>query len=209
MKTAVIVIISILIGTLLFSALYTPAVSADVAESAYGKLIRLHIVANSDSEYDQGLKLALRDALLAEYGDEMAGFTNQSEAAEALKDLLPTIKEFSDGFLADAGVKYSSNPVLCRENYPDREYEGAFLPAGEYLSLQVKLGEAEGQNWWCVFFPPMCNEVAKGEKIYSVDKKTFIAAGFTPEEYEIITETKKPEYVIKFKIVEFFKDIIK
>ena len=90
--------------------------------------------------------------------------------------------------------------TLDREYYPTREYEGVSMPAGTYLSLRVMIGEAKGQNWWCVLYPPLCTSSAKPES-------TLKQAGFTPAQIRVLTEGESPRYKLKFKFLEFFESL--
>ena len=101
----------------------------------------------------------------------------------------------------EKGYSYPVSVELGEEEYPTKTYESCAFPAGEYLSLRIKIGAAEGKNWWCVLFPPMCLSAA-------TDKETFTSVGITDSQYQIITETDKPKYKIRFKILESFSEII-
>ena len=103
------------------------------------------------------------------------------------------------------GCEDSVNVTLGEEKYPLRQYRDLCFPSGTYLSLQIRIGEAAGQNWWCVLFPPICMSAATASKKQTED--AFVAVGFTPEQYRIITETDRVTYRVKFKILEVFDEI--
>lgn len=118
------------------------------------KLVRLHVIAASDSEYEQALKLRVRDAVLKELEMRLEGVTDSAEARRkigaALSDLGVAARDAAEG-------REITVSLSC-ESYPTRRYEGFALPAGEYESLRVTIGEGCGRNWWCVVFPPLCTD---------------------------------------------------
>ena len=165
----------------------------------YDDMIRLHVLANSDSEEDQALKLKVRDAVLEEA--EKICASNSEEAYVKTKEALEILERAAETKIKEERYDYPVSVVLGEEKYPEREYEGFTLPEGTYTSLRVLIGEAEGKNWWCVLYPPLCT--ASAEKREDV----FIAAGFTDEQYKTITESNNKTYKIKFKIAEIIKDL--
>lgn len=174
-------------------------------EEIYESVVRLHVLAHSDSEEDQALKLAVRDAVLAYTSPLLAECKDREEAEARLRESLDDIREVAEECLREKGDPHRVEAVLVREEYPTKSYDGICFPSGEYLSLQVKIGEAEGKNWWCCLFPSLClgnatvsNEEAEG---------AFIEVGLTPPQYKIITETEKPIYRIRFKILEILRGI--
>lgn len=165
----------------------------------YDSVIRLHVLADNDGEEAQALKLHVRDAVLAAAKPLLAGVKTKAEAEAIIKRSLPTLREAALAALRERG---STDPVtltLTKEHYPTKTYEALAFPAGEYLSLRVKIGKAAGQNWWCVLFPPLCLSAAT-EK--SEAEAAFLAAGLSEEQYRIITDTDKPKYKLRFKILE-------
>ncbi len=130
------------------------------AENLYDSVIRIHILANSDSPEDQELKLAVRDEILQYAEDNFPKSTSREVAEEALEAQLEEIATVAEQVLAGKGCPEKVEVSLSEEYYPTREYEGLSLPQGQYLSLQVKIGSAEGQNWWCILFPPVCTRSA-------------------------------------------------
>ena len=163
----------------------------------YDNVIRLHVLAESDSERDQALKLSVRDAVLAESEALLEGVTDRADAESVLRVSLPQIKEAAEAALGRAGAPNEVEVSLTREAYPRRTYEAVALPAGEYLSLQVKIGAAEGKNWWCVLFPPLCLSAATADR-----EATCLSAGLTDEQYRLITESEGGRYKLRFKILE-------
>ena len=111
--------------------------------------------------------------------------------------MLSEIVKQAEKTLRDNGSDYHVSALIGKENYPTREYGDIRLPAGNYSSLRVMIGKAEGKNWWCVLFPPLCTGTAKPDD-------TLVAAGFTPGEVRILTDSESPEYTLKFRILEIF-----
>ena len=102
--------------------------------------------------------------------------------------------------LLSAGAEPRVQVTLTKEEYPTRRYENLAFPAGPYLSLRVLIGEAAGQNWWCVLFPPLCLSAATDKK---QQEAALLSAGLTEEQYRIVTDTDKPRYKLRFKILEW------
>ena len=186
---------------IIFSALMLPVVMLFVlfplhdASAVYDGVIRLHVLAHSDDEDEQKLKLSVRDAILSAFGETINEGKSKEAAEEKLTSLLPEIEAVAEETVGAAGYSHDVTVTLCREYYPTREYEGMRLPAGEYLSLRVLIGEGAGQNWWCMVYPPLCTSSAEAGEALS-------EAGFTPSQVRLLTEDEDKEYVMRFKIVE-------
>ena len=168
-------------------------------EKIYESVVRLHVLANSDSEADQALKLKVRDEILAYTSPKVIDSSNREEAIEILQGELDNIKKIAKEVVKSEGYEYSVDVTLTLEDYPTRNYESMSFPSGEYVSLRVLIGEAEGQNWWCVLFPPLCLSAAS-EK--ATNEEAFIAVGLNSDQYKIITETQDTTYYLRFKILE-------
>ena len=167
------------------------------SESAiYDNVLRLHVLANSDSSEDQALKLEVRDRILEETATLFKDCKSKDEAREAVESNLDKIREIAEQTVREAGYDYGVSVSLGEEEYPTKNYEECCFPAGEYLSLRVMIGEAEGENWWCVLFPPLCLDAA-GES-----REVFAEVGLTDEQYSFITETDNAQYKVRFKLLE-------
>lgn len=173
----------------------------------YDAVIRLHVVANSDSEQDQALKLAVRDAVLEVASERLAACESRAEAAERLESILPELETIAEQTLAEHGCELPVRVVLGEEQYPTRNYESFSFPAGEYLSLRVLIGESAGQNFWCVLFPPLCTSAATVTRERAEDE--FIAVGLSKEQYGIITETDSTQYKIRFRLLEVLEPLLR
>ena len=174
-------------------------------ERVYDDVIRLHVLANSDSQEDQELKLKVRDGVLDKVSELLADCPDRDSAMEKLsrEESLDEIEKTAAGVIASEGYGYEVSVSLGKENYPRRTYDAMCFPSGTYDSLRVQIGDAEGKNWWCVLFPKLCLSVAtKG------NEEAFVEAGFTPDQYKIVTDTDQPEYEVKFKILEIIEDMV-
>ena len=171
----------------------------------YDTVVRLHVLANSDTAEDQALKLQVRDAILEVTAPLVEGCTTQSQAMEVLNSHLAALESAAAAVIESEGYDYPVTVLLGEEDYPTRTYESCAFPAGTYVSLRVCIGEAEGQNWWCCLFPPLCLSAAtaKNEKD---NEDAFIQVGLTKDQYGIITETGKTKYKVRFKILEVLED---
>ena len=173
-------------------------------EKIYDDVIRLHVRAASDSAEDQALKLKVRDTLLTTLQPLFADAENHEQAEEILMDNLEKIEAAAEMCIIEEGYTYEADAVVCNEWYPTREYDDFTLPAGEYRSLQVKIGGGAGKNWWCILFPSVCGRFASADV-----EEEYLEAGFTPEQYRIITKNKEKKYVVRFKILEILESIFK
>ncbi len=166
----------------------------------YDKTLRLHIPANSDSEYDQAVKLKVRDAVIKYLEEPLSECKTQEEAVSKTQLLTKEITEEANKVLKENGTEYTATVSVVKEHYPTRDYEGISLPAGEYTSLKISLGNAEGKNWWCVLFPQVCVGTAR-------PTEALAEVGFTPNQIRLLTEHEDYEYVVKFKLVELIESI--
>ena len=161
----------------------------------YDSVLRLHVLANSDSEGDQALKLSVRDAILADTAHLFADCKSRDEASAVVSENLPLLQMSAERAISEAGYSYPVRIELGEEEYPTKNYESACFPAGEYLSLRVLIGEGEGQNWWCVLFPPLCVSAAS-------ESDGSVEVGLYGDQYAIVTETEDIKYKIRFKLLE-------
>lgn len=163
------------------------------------KLIRLHVVANSDSEKDQNLKLDVRDQILSELAIILNGVTDRDIAETLIEENLSLLEESCVEEITKQGYDYSVKAAITVESFPTREYETFSLPAGDYVSLRVIIGTGEGHNWWCVVFPPICTTAATESDLEVMN--------LTDDEISLITEDSTG-YIIKFKAIELFEKVI-
>lgn len=131
-------------------------VTAFCLESQGRSIFRLHIIANSDSEEDQSAKLKVRNALLETESGALARAADRTEAAAILMQDGRVLMETAETVLKESGLGYGAQLEIGEFDFPERRYGSEIYPAGEYPALRVVLGDGEGQNWWCVMFPPLC-----------------------------------------------------
>lgn len=190
MKKALLPTICILLCTLCIVCVPTEAEAA-----IYEDTIRLHILAPSDTIEDQTLKLKIRDNVLKKYGALLENTKDMNEAKNALEAKLGDIEYDCNLWIENLGYDYSAEVTLSDEWYNTREYSSFTLPAGVYCSLKITIGSGNGQNWWCVMYPPMC-----------LDASVSNNADYSAEERNLISNDT---YRVKFKLLEVTSGILK
>ncbi len=160
--------------------------------------LRLHIIANSDTDEDQRLKLLVRDAILEKYSAMLRGGSKE-EAEHSVEALLDDIERTANETLRENGGG-CARAELVRMYFSAREYDGLTLPAGMYDALRIRIGSAEGKNWWCVMFPPLCLPAATKDADFSEE----LVKRFGEEGLELLRSAKKPRYKVRLAIVELF-----
>lgn len=209
-KDKKIILISLLIGLIVatgFTTYNTKLYSDTIHSGLEQNLIRFHVIANSDSEADQQLKLKVRDKILEVIKPLLDKSTSVTESKQILLDNKDLIKQISEQIIAQESKNYNVNVNLQKSNFPTKKYGDIILPAGEYESLKVVIGEGEGKNWWCVMFPPLCFvDITHGT--VPEESKEELKNVLTEEEYDLVSlpqnETDIPVKV-KFKIVEWWQ----
>ena len=170
------------------------AVTAWQQQALANELIRLRVVANSDDPEDQAAKLLVRDAVL-EAADGILDADDRTRAAEILEENLDVLGDAAVSALREAGKGDSVKTYLTAESAGTRKYGTFTLPAGEYLTLRVDIGEAEGQNWWCVVFPPLCQAAAEN----------FAAETGLSDSEAVFLQGGEEEYVFRFRTLELLE----
>lgn len=205
-------LLSVAVLAVLF-AIMAPFFPIHGEAEVYKKVLRLHVIADSDLPADQSVKLSVRDAILDVIPSLLDGCRDLDEASRAVTDGSQHLLVAADERLEALGASYGARIEIGEEYYPTREYDGVRLPAGRYTSVRVILGSGEGRNWWCVLFPSLCLSAAKrsahrADAGTPADGNDYIAAGFTPEQYRMITETDAPKYRIRFRILELIGEMM-
>lgn len=162
------------------------------------KVLRLHVIANSDSAEDQSLKYAVRDALLQDGEDIFQGSDTAFEAEEKIGASLLTLKNTAEDTVENHGYGYDVSIEIAKTYFPTREYENVTLPAGYYRAVRVIIGEGKGKNWWCVMFPPLCLPAASEENPDLEDV-------LDEKELDIVSSGEK--YEIRFWFVEKYYEL--
>ena len=191
---AIVVVCSVLV---LFSMLPLRGEAA-----IYDTVVRLHVIANSDSEEDQARKLRVRDAVLAVTAPLLEDCRSQEEAEALLRANFDGIREAAETVILEDGRSDAIAVSLTTEEYPTRSYDSVCFPSGEYLSLRVCIGEAVGQNWWCCLFPPLC--LGAASVTAEEAEGAFVSVGLTPSQYKVVTQTDTPVYRARFKLLELW-----
>ena len=205
----------ILAAVMILSAACSASAKQD---DVYERVLRLHVIANSDSEDDQRIKYEVRDAILGATASLLSDCADKEEAVERVNASREVILDAAAEVLSKNGVDYGADMLVGQESYPERVYEGAAYPAGEYTSVRIVLGEGKGENWWCVLFPPLCLSAALEQKadatlpLSPVDSLAApddaVEVGITDKQYGIITETQNtPKYRLKFKLFELIAEL--
>ena len=196
------VILILLSIFILISAIsYVDAVSNNIADSVF----RLHVIANSDSKEDQELKLKVRDELLSYMNIISKDSTSKQEAMQIANEHKEEFTQIAEKVIKENGYNYTVNVQIGKADFPTKYYGDITLPAGTYDALKVQIGEAKGQNWWCVMFPPLCFvDVSTG--IVPDNSKQELKQSLDNEEYDLISKTDNNEISFKFKIVELFQN---
>lgn len=182
---------------MIFTILLSVISFAKTSEDIRGDVLRLHIIANSDSATDQNLKLRVRDALLKSGNEIFDGTTDVENAVKRITPQIPVLEEIAKSVIEESGFDYDVKITVSRDYFTTRTYENVTLPAGIYRALRVVIGSGEGHNWWCVMFPAMCLPVAQNrQKIDDV-----------LNESETKLVYKNPKLEPRFKIVEVIENL--
>ena len=160
-------------------------------------VVRLHILANSDSQEDQALKYAVRDAITEQTTGWLDGVEDEGEALTIIEENLSQLQSVAEQTVQNAGFSYPVQVLLCDMYFSTREYGDITMPAGTYTAVRVEIGEAQGENWWCVVYPPMC--------IRSAVKEQTLSDVLGNREMAVLGGEG---YVVRFKIVEILQWLI-
>lgn len=199
-------IITIILGIILGVSY----IKADASQKTIAnKLIRFHVIANSDTTEDQALKLKVKDEILAYIAPKLKESESIDESRKIIGENNEVIKEIANKVIKENGYNYSVDAKLSHEDFPVKSYGNITLPQGNYEAYRVIIGNGEGRNWWCVMFPPLCfTDITRGEIAYKETEQEMKKV-LTNEEYEIVdnNESKENKIVFKFKIAETIKSI--
>lgn len=178
---------------------YVQAVSSDISES----VLRLHVLANSDSDEDQELKYKVRDNLLNYMNNLCSNCKTKQEAINIVNNYKDEFKKVALETIQNEGYNYDVEIEIGNFEFPTKQYGDISLPAGYYDALRVKIGEAKGQNWWCVMFPSLCFiDISSG--VVPEESKEDLQNALSDEEYTLISDKSNFAIQFKFKLLEFF-----
>ena len=174
---------------------------AGAVESVKADVVRLHILANSNSEFDQKLKLKVRDALLETNEEIVSQGVSAENAREYFEESEDRLLSVARSVIKENGADYDVDITLGEEYFETRQYGDMLFPSGEYTALKVIIGEGKGRNWWCVMFPPLC--VGAADEVIADKEKS--ADYLTESGLKIVSGGRK--YVVKFKLLELLEEI--
>ena len=200
-KVKMVIILSFLlfIYTSICAISYAQSISTNISDSVF----RLHVLANSDSQEDQDLKYIVRDNLLNYMNDICENCTTKQEAIKIVTENQENFKQIALDTIHEQGYSYDVEINIGNFEFPTKTYGDISLPAGFYDALRVEIGEAKGQNWWCVMFPPLCFvDISSG--IVPEDSKEIMEENLSEEEFALVSDQNNAEIQFKFKILEFF-----
>ena len=200
-KMVIILTFLLFIYTSICAISYAQNISTDIASSVF----RLHVIANSDSKEDQDLKYKVRDNLLKYMNKICKNCTSKEDAISLVEKNKDIFKQIALDTLSNEGFSYDVNINIGNFEFPTKNYGDISLPAGLYDALRVEIGEAKGQNWWCVMFPPLCFvDISSG--VVPEESKEVLQDNLTEEEFALISDKSSDEIQFKFKLLEFFNN---
>ena len=194
-------------GILAWQGKFGQTEAASVQKSIAGKILRFHVIANSDLEEDQALKLMVRDRVLAYMEPLLASCENQKESEDIIRAHLSEIKQEAEDELREQGNAEEVTVSIQNRYFPVKKYGDLVFPEGDYEALCIEIGASQGKNWWCVLYPKLCFV----DSLYAVvpdDSKQELQTLLTPEEYEAILQSDQ-KIVVKSKVLEWFQSILK
>ena len=178
---------------------YTLAVSQDLQKSVF----RLHVIANSNSVQDQNLKYIVRDNIIEYMKTICDNSKSKEETIQIVSDHLDDFTNIANQTIKDQGFSYEATAQIGNFEFPTKTYGDISFPSGYYDALKIQIGEAKGQNWWCVLYPSLCFvNVTSG--IVPEESKEDLKESLNEEEYQVISDSQNPSMQIKFKVIEFF-----
>ena len=200
-KMVIILTFLLFIYTSICAISYAQNISTDIASNVF----RLHVIANSDSKEDQDLKYKVRDNLLKYMNKICKDCTSKEDAISLVEKNKDIFKQIALDTIRNEGFSYDVNINIGNFEFPTKNYGDISLPAGLYDALRVEIGEAKGQNWWCVMFPPLCFvDISSG--VVPEESKEVLQDNLTEEEFALISDKSSDEIQFKFKLLEFFNN---
>lgn len=205
LKIAGIVVMLVVTGILMY--LYGEATRGQKQQRAIAEqIIRLHVIANSDTDEDQELKMKVKETIVTYLRGEMQDATSVDEARQAIREHLPEIEEIAAEKMRAEGYEYSAEATLGESYFPVKEYGDLTFPAGNYEALRVKLGDSAGHNWWCVMYPSLCFVDSTYQVVPDTSKER-LKESLTSEEYNLLLDGGE-EVSYSWKVGEWLKDLL-
>ncbi len=166
------------------------------------QVLRLHVIANSDSESDQRLKIAVRNRILSEAADLFENTSSAAEAAKVAEEKLEYLTEIARDEVKKQGFSYPVSVKIGKVAFPVKFYDDIMLPSGQYTALQITIGDGEGRNWWCVMYPPMCSL----DGITSDNSRSTLKDALSENDFNMVSSNGKGAQ-IRFKIVDLINSV--
>lgn len=199
LKMVIILSLLLFLYTSICAISYAQNISTDIANSVF----RLHVIANSDKEEDQNLKYIVRDHLLDYMNSICGNCKSKEEAISIVQENKDTFEQIATNTIKEQGYNYFVKINIGNFEFPTKNYGDISLPAGYYDALRVEIGEAKGQNWWCVMFPPLCFvDISSG--VVPDESKELMENSLSQEEFALVSSESNNEIQFKFKLLEFF-----
>lgn len=201
LKYSILILFLLFLYVIICAFSYVDAVSQNLSSSVF----RLHVIANSDSKEDQDLKYIVRDNVLSYMNSLCKDVKSKEEAITIANDNIEDFKKIALDTIHDNGFDYDVTVEIDNFSFPTKTYGDISLPSGYYDALRIKIGNANGQNWWCVMFPPLCFvDVSSG--IVPDESKEVMKNDLSDEEFSLISNNDNTEISFKFKLIEFFQN---
>ncbi|APC38758.1 stage II sporulation protein R [Clostridium estertheticum] len=200
------ILTSFAVMIIIFIALNSTSLSGKASQSdVASKLIRFHVIANSDDKIDQNLKLKVRDSVLKYISPKIVDCKNIKESRKIINNENKNIKKIAERIIKENGFKYSVVTSLSEEYFPVKTYGNITLPQGKYEAYRIIIGTGKGKNWWCVMFPPLCFvDITKGNVSYEKTEKEMKTV-LSDDEYKMVDNTvNSKKIIVKFKLGEIF-----
>lgn len=195
--TIILLLVIFLISTII-------SYSTQVFAGLQDNIFRLHILANSDSEEDQNVKLLVRDAVISYIEEINENSTSKEQTISNISSHLGEIQNIANKTIQENGYNYNVSLEIGNFYFPTKYYGNISLPAGNYDALKINIGEAAGQNWWCSLFPPLCFiDISSG--YLSEENSEILEENLSEEEFMLVSSSS-PEVKLKFKILEFLNN---
>ena len=199
LKIFILLVFLLIIYTFICAISYVEATSDEISNSVF----RLHVIANSDSDEDQNLKYIVRNALLNYMSSLTQNCSSKEEVIKIAKEHSEEFKNLALETIHNEGYNYNVNIEIGNFEFPTKTYGDISLPSGNYDALKVELGEAKGQNWWCVMFPPLCFiDISSG--IVPEESKEYLKNNMSDEDFALISNQENNTLQFKFKLLELF-----
>lgn len=184
---------ALLLGTALLGVPVCGESLQEIQQGIAGEVLRFHVLANSDSEKDQELKLQVKDMLVENLSGMLADCSTVEESIDVVEENLAQIQKWAETEIQKRGYAYPVQVRVCKTWFPEKTYGDCTFPEGNYRALQVKIGEAQGKNWWCLLFPGLCFAgTVKGQ--VPQESKDKLKEVLTPEEYRAVTEHQEVRF---------------